>query len=81
MDVLAEHPRQAAEAYQGVAKLDADEDRQRTLEVKTLAELVPGAALTTKYIKFERPPQRAAGMKVKDVSELVEKLANVAKVI
>ena len=55
--------------------------KKKPLDVKTLAELVPGAALTTHYLKFERPPQRAAGVKVKDVSELVEKLANVAKVI
>ena len=55
--------------------------KKKPLDVKTLAELVPGAALTTRYLKFERPPQRAAGVKVKDVSELVEKLANVAKVI
>jgi hypothetical protein len=49
--------------------------------VKPLAELVGGATLSTKYLKFERPAQRAAGVKVKDVAELVEKLANVAKVI
>ena len=55
--------------------------KKKPLDVKTLAELVPGAALTTRYLKFERPAQRAAGVKVKDVSELVEKLANVAKVI
>jgi electron transfer flavoprotein beta subunit len=55
--------------------------KKKPLDVKTLAELTGGAVLTTKYHKFERPPQRAAGVKVKDVSELVEKLANVAKVI
>jgi electron transfer flavoprotein beta subunit len=55
--------------------------KKKPLDVKPLAELTGGAALTTKYVKFERPAQRAAGVKVKDVSELVEKLANVAKVI
>jgi electron transfer flavoprotein beta subunit len=55
--------------------------KKKPLDVKPLAEVVPGAALTTRYLKFERPAQRAAGVKVKDVSELVEKLANVAKVI
>jgi electron transfer flavoprotein beta subunit len=55
--------------------------KKKPLDVKTLAELAPGATLTTKYLKFERPPQRSAGVKVKDVSELVDKLANVAKVI
>lgn len=55
--------------------------KKKPLDVKPLAELVGGATLTTRYLKFERPAQRAAGVKVKDVPELVEKLANVAKVI
>jgi electron transfer flavoprotein beta subunit len=55
--------------------------KKKPLDVKPLTELVPGAALTTKYLKFERPAQRAAGVKVKDVTELVDKLTNVAKVI
>lgn len=55
--------------------------KKKPLEVKALADVAPGVALTTQYIKFERPAQRAAGVKVKDVSELVDKLANVAKVI
>ncbi|HEY6077152.1 MAG TPA: electron transfer flavoprotein subunit beta/FixA family protein [Polyangiaceae bacterium] len=55
--------------------------KKKPLDVKPLAELVPGMALTTRYLKFERPVQRAAGMKVKDVTELVDKLTNVAKVI
>ncbi|MES1173196.1 MAG: electron transfer flavoprotein subunit beta/FixA family protein [Myxococcales bacterium] len=55
--------------------------KKKPLEVKPLADLVGGATLATKYVKFERPPQRAGGAKVKDVAELVEKLANVSKVI
>jgi len=55
--------------------------KKKPLDVKPLAELVAGATLATKYVKFERPPQRAGGAKVKDVAELVEKLANVSKVI
>jgi electron transfer flavoprotein beta subunit len=55
--------------------------KKKPLDVKQLGELVAGATLTTRYLKFERPAQRAAGVKVKDVPELVEKLANVAKVI
>jgi electron transfer flavoprotein beta subunit len=55
--------------------------KKKPLEVKALADLVAGAQLATKYVKFERPPQRAGGAKVKDVAELVEKLANVSKVI
>lgn len=55
--------------------------KKKPLDVKPLAELAGDTALTTKYVKFDRPGQRAAGIKVKDVPELVEKLANVAKVI
>ena len=55
--------------------------KKKPLDVKSLADLTGGAALTTRYLKFERPAQRAAGVKVKDVSELVDKLVNVAKVI
>ncbi|MDF3068737.1 MAG: Electron transfer flavoprotein beta subunit protein [Polyangiaceae bacterium] len=55
--------------------------KKKPLDVKALADLTGGATLTTKYVKFDRPGQRAAGIKVKDVTELVEKLANVAKVI
>ena len=55
--------------------------KKKPLEVKALAELVGGNQLATKYVKFERPPQRSGGAKVKDVAELVEKLASVSKVI
>jgi electron transfer flavoprotein beta subunit len=55
--------------------------KKKPLETKTLAELVPGAALTTNYLGFERPAERKAGIKVKDVQELVNKLANDAKVL
>ena len=55
--------------------------KKKPLEVKPLADLVGGAQLATKYVKFERPAARAGGAKVKDVAELVEKLANVSKVI
>ncbi len=37
IDVMAQHPQLAVDAYRGVAKVDLDEDRQRTLEVKVLA--------------------------------------------
>ncbi|HKY41258.1 MAG TPA: tetratricopeptide repeat protein [Polyangiaceae bacterium] len=39
VNVMAEQPKEAIEAYREVAKIDADEDRQRTLEVKTIAAL------------------------------------------
>jgi len=55
--------------------------KKKPLDVKALSDVVGGAALTTRYLKFERPAQRSAGVKVKDVSELVEKLATQAKVL
>ncbi len=55
--------------------------KKKPLDVKALADLVPGAKLGTSYLKFERPSARSAGVKVKDVTELVEKLTQVAKVI
>jgi electron transfer flavoprotein beta subunit len=55
--------------------------KKKPLDVKPLAECVGDTALTTHYVKFEPPPQRSAGVKVKDVAELVQKLATEAKVI
>ncbi|HEY3496523.1 MAG TPA: electron transfer flavoprotein subunit beta/FixA family protein [Polyangiaceae bacterium] len=55
--------------------------KKKPLDVKALADVAPGAALSTKTLKFERPQARSAGVKVKDVAELVEKLSNVAKVL
>ena len=49
-------------------------------EVK-LADLVSDAALKITYSSFELPPARKAGIKVKSVPELVEKLKSEAKVI
>ncbi len=55
--------------------------KKKPLEVKALADYVGDAALTTRYLRFAPPPERGAGVKVKDVAELVNKLANEAKVI
>jgi electron transfer flavoprotein beta subunit len=55
--------------------------KKKPLEVKPLAEVVPGAELTTRYLRFERPQARAGGVKVKDVAELVDRLVNQAKVV
>jgi tetratricopeptide (TPR) repeat protein len=41
VEVMAKRPDRGAEAYSQVAKLDADEDRQRTMEVKNLAAFGP----------------------------------------
>ncbi len=55
--------------------------KKKPLDVKTLGDVAAGTELTAKYSKFEPPPQRAAGVKVADVAELVQKLATEAKVI
>lgn len=55
--------------------------KKKPLAVKKLGDLVGGAALTSKYVRFEAPPARKAGVKVKDVQELVQKLATEAKAI
>lgn len=58
IDVMAGHPERAIQAYRDVAKIDADEDRRRTLEVKTLAAVAePGAGLRLLLIGG---PQRGA---------------------
>lgn len=49
-------------------------------EVK-LSELTSDTALRIEYIKFEPPPGRQAGVKVKDVGDLVHRLKNDAKVL
>jgi electron transfer flavoprotein beta subunit len=55
--------------------------KKKPLAIKPLAELTGGAELTSRYAKFEPPPSRKAGIKVKDVQELVQKLSSEAKVI
>jgi electron transfer flavoprotein beta subunit len=55
--------------------------KKKPLVVKTLADYAPGVNLGTRMHKFERPAARSAGVKVKDTAELLEKLANVAKVL
>jgi len=55
--------------------------KKKPLEVLALEPLRGAATLSTPYRKFERPPQRKGGIKVRDVAELVERLSNDAKVI
>ncbi|HKQ68786.1 MAG TPA: electron transfer flavoprotein subunit beta/FixA family protein [Polyangiaceae bacterium] len=50
------------------------------VEVK-LGDLAADTNLSIKYLSFEPPPARKAGVKVKSVPELVEKLVNEAKVL
>jgi electron transfer flavoprotein beta subunit len=55
--------------------------KKKPLAIKTLKEVVGDAQLTNRYVKFGAPPARKAGIKVKDVQELVQKLGGEAKVI
>jgi electron transfer flavoprotein beta subunit len=50
------------------------------VEVK-LAELAPDTGLKITYGTFQPPPARKAGIKVKDVAELVQRLKSEAKVL
>jgi electron transfer flavoprotein beta subunit len=55
--------------------------KKKPLAELKLADLVQDAALKVRYGGAELPPKRAAGVKVKDVKELVTKLKTEAKVI
>lgn len=55
--------------------------RKKPLAEVKLTDLVSDTALKVSYAKFEAPPARKAGIKVKDVSELVSRLKNEAKVL
>jgi len=55
--------------------------KKKPLVEMKLADLVSDANLKIKYTGFELPPARKAGIKVKTVGELVEKLKSEAKVL
>jgi len=55
--------------------------KKKPLEVLTPDALGVSTASTNKTVKVEAPAVRSAGIKVKSVTELVEKLKNEAKVI
>lgn len=55
--------------------------KKKPLEEVKLADVAGGAAPKIKYTGFELPPARKAGIKVKSVPELVEKLKNEAKAL
>ncbi len=55
--------------------------RKKPLETKTPADYGVNTAPTLKTLKVEPPAERKAGIKVKSVDELVDKLKNEAKVI
>lgn len=55
--------------------------RRKPLDQKKLGDLADNTQLSTRYLRFEPPPERKAGIKVADVDELVNKLKNEAKAI
>jgi electron transfer flavoprotein beta subunit len=55
--------------------------KKKTIDKLTPAELGVDIAPRLVTLKVEEPPKRSAGVKVKDVAELVEKLRREAKVI
>jgi electron transfer flavoprotein beta subunit len=55
--------------------------KKKPLAEMKLAEVAADTALKARYVGAELPPKRAAGVKVKDVKELVGKLKTEAKVI
>jgi electron transfer flavoprotein beta subunit len=55
--------------------------KKKPLAESKLADLVPDAAVKVRYASADLPPRRSAGVKVKDVKELVAKLRTQAKVI
>ncbi len=55
--------------------------KKKPLVVMALKDVVSDTSTRIQYFKFEAPKGRAAGRKVKDVAELVEKLRDEAKVI
>jgi electron transfer flavoprotein beta subunit len=55
--------------------------KKKPLETISPADLGVSTASTVKTLKVEAPATRSAGIKVKSVAELVEKLKNEAKVI
>jgi electron transfer flavoprotein beta subunit len=55
--------------------------KKKPLAEMKLTEVATDTALKTRYVAAELPPKRAAGVKVKDIKELVGKLKTEAKVI
>ena len=55
--------------------------KKKPLAAMKLSDVASDTSLRIQYPKFEPPKGRAAGKKVKDVAELVDKLKNEAKVI
>ena len=55
--------------------------KKKPLTEMKLADLAPDTGMKIKYTAFELPPARKAGVKIKTVAELVQKLKTEAKVL
>jgi electron transfer flavoprotein beta subunit len=55
--------------------------KKKDIVTRTLDELAPGIGLGATYHHFDLPPKRKPGILVKDVAELVDRLANEARVL
>jgi electron transfer flavoprotein beta subunit len=55
--------------------------KQKKIERQALTDLLPVVTAHTEVLHVTAPPQRQAGVKVKDLSELMDKLRNEAKVL
>jgi len=55
--------------------------KKKPIDVIRIEDLVPDTSLRIEYVRFEPPQSRNAGVMVNDVTELVHKLKNEAKVL
>ncbi len=73
------YPKEGGVRYAALMAIMAAKKKPLT-EMK-LSDLASDTALKIKYVGYEAPPSRKAGVKVKTVAELVQKLKTEAKVI
>ncbi|CAN5391041.1 hypothetical protein BH09MYX1_BH09MYX1_21870 [soil metagenome] len=73
------YPKDGGVRYAALMAIMAAKKKPLT-EVK-LGDLTADTSLKSKYVGYEAPPGRKAGVKVKTVAELVTKLKTEAKVI
>jgi hypothetical protein len=55
--------------------------RKRDIVTRTLDKIAPGIGLGASYHHFDLPPKGKHGIFVKDAAELVDRLANEARVL
>ncbi|MDY0000904.1 MAG: electron transfer flavoprotein subunit beta/FixA family protein [Polyangia bacterium] len=55
--------------------------KKKPIDVKKLGDLGVDTGIRVKHTTFNPPPERAGGVRVKDVAELLDKLQNEAKVL